>query len=391
MAEEYAWLVYMAGDNDLGNRVDFDLEEIEEGTRGSDVLTVAVHADRQKQPSTHIVFGKLGKREEPLGVNANAGLAVTLTDFLKRGKNGAKHHVACIWSHGYGWLATAFDEARDQQVPVRNSRKALMAASRGLFKNSVLETTVRTPTQSVVDEAGRDFLDMAELRRGLHDALDRNDKFAIIGCDACYMAMLEVAYELRDEGEIFVASEEEEEPGGWNYSEVLGKFKPGLSPTEAATEIVNAYEPQTQAEPRATLSAIKLDEIGEVAEAVNTLGELLTPLIATARFGAIKNARAKVHTFKLYHYIDLLHFAECLKAELGADEAVEDVADAADDVIKAVKGAVVAMKNGASAANAHGIAVYLPNEPVNPNYAKLALAQHAPRWFEFVQTYGANR
>ncbi len=388
-AQEYAWLVYMAGENSLEERVNDDLKEMKDGL--SDLLSVDVHTDRPEQNSTHIT---LGRRDAPpvrdLGEDMNAGEARTLTEFLRRGKNGAKYHVACIWGHAYGWIGAAFDEAGRQPTTIRNSRKAMMAASRGLFRTSVVQT-VQNAAQTNVDETARDFLDMSELRKGLRDALDGKDQFAIIGCDACYMAMLEVAYEIRHEGQVLVASEEEEEPDGWNYTDVFQKFEAGLEPAAAATKIVEAYEPQTRAEPRATLSAIKLDEMGEVADAVNALGALLTPLIATPWFEAIKRARANVHTFKLYHYIDLYHFAECLQAALGDDKAVEDVWDAAADVIKAVKGAVIATQNGAAAANAHGMAVYLPNEPVNPNYAKLALAEGAPKWAEFVTIYGNNR
>jgi hypothetical protein len=390
MAEEYSWLVYMAGENSLQDRVEPAVTQMAEGL--SEILRVAIEADLPDERSKFVV---LEHNEAPvidrLRDNPNVGSPATLSDFLKRGRNGARHHVVCIWSHGYGWIGTAFDEADRRQTSIRDSRKALMVASRGLFRTSV-ETTVQEADRTEVDEAGRDFLDMAELRAGLRGGLvDRKDKFAIIGCDACYMAMLEVAYEVRNEGEILVASEEEEEPAGWNYKAVFGKFAPGDNPEEAAAKIVQAYEPQTLLDPRATLSAIKLDEMDEVAEAVDALGARLTPLIHTPRFAAIKTARAKVHTFKLYHYIDLLHFAECLKAAFGNDKAVEDVLDAADDVIKAVKGAVLATMNGAKAENAHGLAVYLPNEPVNAHYGDLTFVQRAPRWAEFVTAYGANR
>lgn len=388
MAEEYRWLVYMAGDNDLGERVNPVLAQIEAGV--SEVVSAAVHADFFNQHSKHVVVSKGGGRvDASLGRNSNTGRSTTLTEFLRKGTNGAKHQIACVWGHAYGWFAAAFDAGGDRAVPIQN-RKTVMAVTRGLFKTSA-ETAVQKAAEAPVDESERDFLDLSELRTGLQSGLRPGNKFAVIGCDACYMAMAEVAYELRDVGEILVASEEEEDAPGWNYEAVFNGFEPGLSPTEAARKIVDAYAPQTQREPRATLSAINLEEMGEVAEALNELGRQLTPLIGTPRFEAIKKARIDVHTFKLYHYIDLGHFAECLKNALGDDDEVDDVKDAADDVIKAVKGAVIATRNGTSAKAAHGLAVYLPNEPVNDEYAKLALAQAAPQWAKFVETYGANR
>lgn len=392
MAEEYSWLVYMAGENSLKERVEPAIKQMAEGL--SPILRVAIQADLPEQTTKFIILDhEEGRSVEDEGIDLNIGSPQTLSNFLKRGKNGAKHHVACIWSHGYGWVGTAIDEAGQKNKPIRDSRKALMAASRGLFKTSVQTTVQESGERTDVEETGRDFLDMAELQKGLRGGLaGPKDKFAIIGCDACYMAMLEVAYELRDEGEILVASEEEEAPLGWNYQDVFGKFAPGDKPEAAAEKIVEAYQPQTLVDPRATLSAIKLDEMKKVAKAVNALGALLTPLINTSRFDAIKTARRKVHTFKLYHYIDLLHFVQCLQTAFGGDDKVaKDVRDAADDVIKAVKGAVIAKMNGASAQDAHGLAVYLPNEPVSEHYKALALVKRAPKWAEFVIAYGANR
>lgn len=389
MADEYRWLIYMAGDNDLSTRIDADFQEISSAGRFLNASSVVVLADRFATPTQEVEFNSRGKSELKVGrgVNVNAGQAVTLADFLKRRKNGAKHHVACVWGHGYGWLTTAFAEAEQGETPLRNSRKAMVVASRGLFRDPVNET-LRTANEPNIDESSRDFLDMEELRTALQLALEPKDQYAIIGCDACYMAMAEVAYELRNEGKYLVASEEEEEPGGWDYRGVFQQVKPGMSPKQVAKVIVEAYFPLTLEEPRSTLSAIKLDEMEKVAEALDKLGALLTPLIATKRFEAIKKARAAVHTFKLYHYIDLVHFAECLQAELRGDFAIED---ATDDVIQAVQRAVVATMNGVLAANANGMAVYVPNEPVNAKYTELALAQAAPKWAEFVTTYGDNR
>jgi Clostripain family len=380
MAEEYNWLVYMAGDNDLGKRdLDKDLEEMRAGLTSHTVAAV-IHIDRLKTETTRTTLRKGMREDKVIGVNQNAGDPQTLSKFLNETRNGAKHHVLCIWGHGYGWLAAAFDTAKDK--PLADTRKAVMPLVRGLLKTSV---------EKAIDEAGRDLLDARELRIGISGGRGR-DKFAIIACDACYMAMLEVAFELRGEGDILVASEEEEDRAGWDYEHIFNNFTPGLKPDDAAKNILDAYAPLAAAEPRATLSAIELKEISKVAKAVDELGGLLTPLIGQRdRFEAIQQARFETHTFKMYHYIDLGHFAERLMVVFGDDEEVEDVVDAAEDVIKAIKDAVIGTRNGLEAANAHGLAVYLPNEPVDDNYQKLELTEHAPKWAEFVITYGANR
>src|SRR5687768_6716959 len=110
MADEYRWLIYMAGDNDLSERLDADLQEISNAGRLMNASSVAVLAERFGTPPKELESNSRGLSVLTVGraVNKDAGQAAMLTDFLKRRRNGAKHHVACVWGHGYGWLESAF-------------------------------------------------------------------------------------------------------------------------------------------------------------------------------------------------------------------------------------------------------------------------------------------
>jgi len=64
-----------------------------------------------------------------------------------------------------------------------------------------------------------------------------------VGMDACFMAMTEVAYQIKDYADILVTSEESEPFGGWPYDTILGELvgNPLTSSEELAVDIVDKY------------------------------------------------------------------------------------------------------------------------------------------------------
>src|SRR5262249_30077087 len=76
------------------------------------------------------------------------------------------------------------------------------------------------------DEAATDSLTVDELKSVLADLRGaRGTKLEILGMDACYMAMGEIAYELRHEADILVAAEGPEPGFGWPYDRMLRSAK----------------------------------------------------------------------------------------------------------------------------------------------------------------------
>ena len=68
------------------------------------------------------------------------------------------------------------------------------------------------------DETSMDSLTIAELQQALHGARKRSHKkIDILGLDACYMAMGEVAYQIRNEVSIVIGAEGLEPEFGWPY------------------------------------------------------------------------------------------------------------------------------------------------------------------------------
>jgi hypothetical protein len=91
------------------------------------------------------------------------------------------------------------------------------------------------------DDSARDFLDNAELRRALRDAtqhLGRN-KIDVLGLDACLMAMIEVAYQIRDEVSYLVGAETVLPTDLWPWTEILQALhdRPETTPRELAVSL----------------------------------------------------------------------------------------------------------------------------------------------------------
>jgi len=68
-------------------------------------------------------------------------------------------------------------------------------------------------------------------------------KIDIVGMDACFMAMTEVAYQIKGYADILVASEESEPSDGWPYDIILGQIagNPFIFPRQLAASIVDKY------------------------------------------------------------------------------------------------------------------------------------------------------
>ena len=394
MAPQWELLVYMAGDNDMASAIDPDLAEMKEA-EDSDVR-IAIQVDREKHNTLRLqIVNHDVVLTKDLGTNKNFGLPSVLTEALEKLHDAsATRTMALLWNHGNGWLDFAMQKATEQPLIVmRGSRKSIFSLGNAFFITSIEEAIeeVSLHTEAIaLDGTSHSFLDNKQLHDALKEVVDKNQKkFDILGCDACYMNMLEIAYEIRDCGDVLIGSEEDERPGGWPYDTLTKRFKDGADAETVAAGIVADYAAQVAAtrDPNSVLSAIRLSEIDALAAAVDAFGAELMPLIVSS-FGTLKHVRGATKHFLLYDYIDLADFAQQAKLAFSANN---DVTTAAQAVIDRVQAAVIANSNNPHAPNARGIAVYLPNDTVNGRYNTLTLVQDKKNWGGFVQQYGDAR
>lgn len=367
MATEWSCLVFMAADNNLRTTFADDLAEME--TACSDHVSVAVELDVTNQPTRRKVLHGNTLVIEDEFANVDSGDPNVVTSFLKFGQERFEtdKHAVVFWGHGSGFLD--FESERVQP------KKVLALAPK------VKTTAVNQ------DVTSNDFLDSDETRKALLTSLPIGRKFCILGFDACYMAVLEVAHELRNCAAFLIGSEEMEENDGWPYAEMLAILSSGTSPEDAVRSIVDAYGKAEVSRKRATLSAIRLDRVDDLAKRLDCLGAALSDVFSR-RAECIQKARANTKNFTFIHYIDLGSFVRQIEKELASEPAV---VAAVHEVIEGIDSVVVATSRPPEVSDVHGIGIYLPDEPVDAKFKTVSLVTAAPHWAAFVETYGQSR
>ncbi len=173
--------------------------------------------------------------------NDSMGKAATLTDFLCYGIENypAEKYAAILWDHGGGSISgIAFDE-----------------------------------------QYGYDALTLSELREAFGKATNSmNERFELIGLDACLMATLEMAQTLALFGSYMVASQEISPATGWDYTAIAESLsqRTAQEGMELGRMICDSYLEkcyEQRKEQTVTLSVIDLNKVALLTESFDSFGE----------------------------------------------------------------------------------------------------------------------
>ncbi len=247
----------------------------------------------------------------------------------------------------------------------------------------------RASWQDEDDEVGDDGEDQdEEMKSVLADTktlLGR--KLDILGMDACLMSMAEVGYQMRENVEYTVGSEETEPLGGWPYDTILDALtkNPAMTPLELSKLIVDKYVASYGPGDGVTQSACDLSVADKLATAVSALASALrTSLSDRAARQRILSIRYQAQSYEVADNIDLVDFCS-LMADSGTSSAITT---ACQDVIQAARsGYVVAQSSkGADMKNSNGVAIYFPTKAVSPLYAGLDFSKKTG-WDDFLKAY----
>lgn len=329
---EWLFMVYLDGDNNLDPFGLLDVQEMER-TGSTDQLKVVVLMDRlgggkdewsttrrflvQKLPPEGSVRSWDTNQTTCVDLGElNMGDPKTLTEFVQWAvkEYPAKKRALVLWNHGGGW--------RDVYA------RAVARSS----KTSRLERGIAWD-----DTNGGDFLEMREVRQALESS---NQKLDLIGADACLMGMLEVAYELRERAGFLVASEDLEPGPGWDYVRALGLLQasPALPARDFSALLAREYHLSYGTNEATTCSAIQLDAVQPLAEALDRLAGEMIPLLGEA--GAkeklrLKNNKVPGYPAKPREFLDLGGLLEWLGTNV-TGKARESVASARSALASAV-------------------------------------------------------
>ncbi len=263
------------------------------------------------------------------------------------------------------------------------------------------------------DDSSKDFLDNSELQLAFQQAaLATGETVDIIGMDACLMAMVEVAYQLRNNATFLVASQEVEPMAGWDYTRLLQTMvgNPTLRPEHLAQTMVDLYMDSYVGQNQSiTQSATILPQL-------DALAELLNRFVVAADLHwddhpglaiALRRAKANSLRFDDPDYRDLRDFLRLVSEEMAGLRAVDEkhepgMAGAAEAVDRAAQSILQVMgdptrspvltaraagvnyqQSGTGTYRAHGLTIYLPDQHISQFYDGLDF--RISRWGDLIR------
>ncbi len=266
-------LVYIAGNNNLSQYASSNLADIKSGYlptyfkpgKSGDALLVYYHGRGAAPKLLRLYKGSKGEVVEELIYQFPEQNSVTLTVMsavLKKANEmfPADENGLILWSHGTGWLPKGY---------YSRPTTAVMDASGEIIQVPISQEI--DPDAHLVKSFGEENgyeLEIADLRKALPI------KYSYIIFDACFMGGVEVAYELRDKSDYFIASSAEIMAQGFPYTTFIEPlFAVGKANLPRVCELFyNYYSGQTaQVLKSATISLIKSSELEPLAQSCKTI------------------------------------------------------------------------------------------------------------------------
>jgi len=349
---EWTVMVYLDSDNNLESAGINDINEMEMIGSTSDV-NIVVQVDRipySVLDSNHEGYADdtsngdwtttrryfINQDFDPIQINSqlmsdlgelNMGDPQTLTDFASwvAVNYPANKYLLVIWNHGGGFRAL----------------------SSNLTKDIAWD-----------DTNGGDKITMPELESALSAISTQfGKKIDIVGMDACFMAMTEVAYQIKDYADILVTSEESEPYDGWPYDSILGQLvsNPLMSSGQFAADIVDEYIFSYPGY-NVTQSAVDLSYMDTLA---GQLSDLALAIMSDSLTLKSKYVLASVSSqyYSDYDFIDLYDF--CNKVLFYSNNS--NVKNIALSIQQTVNSAIINFGySGFELGGSRGISIYFP-------------------------------
>ena len=267
-------MIYMGADNNLAGAALGDLEEMEEYgstdkvnfvaladiyensysfSGGFNTYTLTNNASEPVVPMMRIgkypVEGVQSHLQDPKAVlkpsdGFNSASPANLTSFIQWAKQNypANHYGLFIWNHGSGWL------------PGRTS-------------TAVLSDDI---------DAGGTAMFIEEVKNAINNS---GVHFDILDFDACNMASIEVAYELKDVTNYISASQRTEPGSGNDYKAISMHLtgNPMISAEQVGRIIIDSYTDYYMADGdfSVTKSLVKTEKLDALADSISSLSTAL--------------------------------------------------------------------------------------------------------------------
>ena len=316
-------------------------------------------------------------------------------------KTPTAHTMLIISGHGCGILDPVYDTKLNRWLCARDKGDSYFTRYQNRQACEQAECIVHLTEQhkSLFHESGTgDYISSAHIGTLIKDisaTVLNGRKIDIIGFDACHMAMLEIAYDLRSAASIIVASQECEEKGGWNYADLVRVFEKETDPRSIARALVYAYGKSERKKEHELfcLSAIDLGGVVALIPALNRVTGLLNTCLLTRKtefhdlLCRVRNNNQRFCSVSMY--ADLLTFLQALLAELPSIEATEEIDELQEAILDAyelVEGMTLASTTGPLCSLAQGCSLYFPRVHIDSSYLRCSFAQES-QWLAFLNNW----
>ncbi len=239
-----------------------------------------------------------------------------------------------MWNHGMAIRGYGHDEVADQQFTVGQVKSAI----------------------------------------GATDFITGGSTFDLIGFDACLMATIEAQFTLKDYGEYFVGSEEEEPGHGWNYVPILEAMQangPSFDGADLGFVVVDGFFAQA-AEERTTALTLSVSDLFEIDNLVTQLEALFNRIEQEGKSRVLQQARGKSQEYSKsisdpIQSEDMVDIGDLLKKIKSQDPSLATEVDAA---LAAYNQTVLYERHDRARPLSTGMTMFLPhNILVDPSSA----------------------
>jgi hypothetical protein len=430
-SKEWTLLVYIAAHNNLRRLGRRSLHQILD-VGSTPQLNLAALYDGPHS-ATRIIAGNPGQPEvEESLSNFDSGDPDALLETIRWAfeQCPAERYALVLWSHGSGWrpeertgggtlsawtpeqLARIAREARgDDAVPATElTQRTGQGGSMALFRTTlarILRQNAPAERAICFDDGSRHSLDTLELERVVREVKDIiGQPLDLLGMDACVMATLEVACQVREHVRYMVASEELVPGRSWPYDTILSALRaePATLARDLAALTVQHYVDYYTANPPplnggdVTKVALDLVQLDPLIQAVDGLSEALLERMdaqASPLWTAQRETRAR-ETLQGKRWNNKFNYHLWDVGTLVAHLAAHNDRTAVQDAARAVGAALE--PGGAVIAEGHlgdwfdglgGVSIYAvpPGvQRVSPYYDELYFAQ-TTQWGEMLRAY----
>ena len=399
---KWTFMVYLAGDNNLSDAAEIDLQEMAAVGSTADVNIVAELDCMDENRNSKRYYVRKGELQEVADLGeTDSGDPNNLLDYIAWAKEEypADQYALILWNHGGGWDKSSFDTI-SQDVGTRDYGRIEGAerSSTGLgrvFFRTTLETIMKLDTAEeraiCSDDGSGHSVDTVELGKVLAEAQKLlGQKVDLMGMDACLMSNLEVAYQARQYVNYIVASEENEPFDGWPYTAILQKLvhEPDMTAADLGAHIVDAYiESYASTGYTVTQAAVDLSKVEQVVDAMDGLADALIAHMPAAQSEIWRATMKPAAKFWYNTLWDVSHFCERLEAGT-ADADVKTAAEKVRKLLEPGNYVVAEGHRGEKVERCGGVTVYLKGPPseLSRYYAELDFAKNH-RWGALLKAY----